>query len=91
MRAAWRNLKDHAAARGIYFKLPFAYFRRYALRSNYLNRKGNGAQCLTVDRINNLRGYIVGNITFLTRQQNSIKQARRDEIRLRAGLAWKTK
>jgi hypothetical protein len=89
MTAAWRAVKDHAKARGIYFNLPKPYFIRFALRSDYLNRKGLNGHCLTIDRINNLRGYVVGNIQPLTRKQNTIKQARRDEIRMRAGMKWK--
>lgn len=91
MRSAWRAVKDHAAGRGIYFNLPFEYFRRFALRSDYLNRTGLNGHCLTVDRKNNLRGYVVGNITFMTRRQNAIKRARHDAIRIKAGFAWKNK
>lgn len=91
MRAAWRSLKDHAKARLIPFRLPFVIFKRFALETDYLNRKGNGAHCLTVDRINNLRGYTPRNIQPLTRAENAMKQARRDEIRMRCGMAWTAK
>lgn len=88
MRAAFRSLKDHARARGIPFFLAFVTFRKFALQSDYLNRTGPTAQCLTVDRINNLRGYSARNIQPLTREANSIKKARQDAIRHRFGYQW---
>lgn len=91
MRAAWRDLKDHAKARGISFRLSFTTFRQFALQSDYLNRKGNEARCLTVDRIDNLKGYTKNNIQPLTRAENTMKKARQDAIRLAKGYAWKEK
>lgn len=88
MRAVYRALKDHATARGIYFSLPFPYWRRIALRSDYLNRTGLNGHCLTVDRKDNLKGYVQGNVRFITRIENSEKQARRDAIRMTAGMRW---
>lgn len=89
MRAAWRNLKDHAKARAIPFRLSLGTFTIFARKSDYLNRKGNGAHCLTVDRRNNLLGYTARNIQPLTRAANAMKQAHQDEIRMKAGYAWK--
>lgn len=89
MRAAWQSLKDHAKARGISFRLSFYHFRKFALQTDYLNRTGRNGHCLTVDRINNRRGYYFKNIQPLTRIKNSEKRARQDEIRMKAGYAWK--
>jgi hypothetical protein len=91
MRAAFRSLKDHAKARGIPFRLSFVTFRKFALRSDYLNRKGNGAKCLTVDRIRNDKGYTPSNIQPLTREANSMKRANWDAIRMERGMAWRAK
>lgn len=95
MRAAYRNLKDHAKARksdfwpnGIPFRLTFPSFRYFALRSDYLNRTGNGGHCLTVDRIDATKGYVKGNLQPLTRIANSIKKAKIDAIRMKAGFSW---
>lgn len=88
MYAAWRNLKDHAKARGIPFRLALATFAKFAKASDYLNRKGNERGCLTVDRINNLKGYTARNIQPLTREKNREKQAKIDAIRYRAGHQW---
>lgn len=88
MKAAYYALKYHARDRGIQFKISFGQFRRFAIRSDYLNRTGLGGHCLTVDRKNNLKGYTPRNIQPLTREQNSIKYMRRDEIRAKAGMRW---
>lgn len=89
MRHAYRNLKCHAVERAIPFTITFVYFRRWALRTNYLNRTGLNGDCLTVDRKDNLKGYVPGNIQALTRRANTEKQMRRDAIRMRAGMKWK--
>ena len=91
MWSAWRCLKDHAKARGIPFKLSLAVFRRFALQTDYLNETGNGAHCLTVDRIDNLKGYTPRNIQPMSRAKNSEKKMRQDAIRMTAGFKWKTK
>lgn len=95
MWAAWRSLKDHAKARkskkwpnGIPFRLPLAAFVRFAKQSDYLNRTGINGHCLTVDRINEDRGYYTNNIQPLTRAKNSEKKARQDKIRIEKGYAW---
>lgn len=88
MHTAWRRLKDHAKERGIAFSLSLGTFIRFAKQSDYLNRTGPNRHCLTVDRKNNLKGYSARNIQPLTRAENAMKQARRDEIRMRAGLKW---
>lgn len=91
IRYAYRALKDHAKARGIPFTITLEYFRKFALASDYLNQKGLAGHCLTVDRKNNLRGYVKGNIQPLTKSANCIKRAKHDEIRMGAGYAWRDK
>lgn len=95
MWAAWRALKDHAKARksekwpdGIPFRLGLGTFILFAKQSQYLNRTGLNGHCLTVDRINDDRGYFKNNIQPMTRIKNAIKQGKRDAIRMKAGLAW---
>lgn len=91
MWSAWRQLKDHAKDRGIPFSISLFQFRKFALQSDYLNRTGSNGHCLTVDRKNNLKGYTKTNIQPLTRAENSMKKARQDAIRMRAGFKWKEK
>lgn len=88
MWSAWRQLKDHAKARGISFRLTFRQWLPIARQSDYVNRTGSNGHCLTVDRIDNTKGYFLRNVQFLTRAENTMKQARRDAIRLQAGLKW---
>lgn len=95
MWSAWRQLKDHAKARiskrwpnGIPFHLKLKDFVRFAKQSDYLNRTGQNGHCLTVDRIEEDRGYFLNNIQPLTRTKNSEKKARQDKIRMEAGMRW---
>lgn len=85
----WKRLKAKARQRGINFCLPYWYFELFALRCAYAEHTGNERQCVTVDRKNNLLGYVVGNIQPLTREQNRLKQWQRDYRRFEAGYAWK--
>lgn len=89
LKAQWRRLKSKAKQRGIIFCLPFWYFEIFAMRCSYIAETGNGAGCITVDRVNNLLGYVVGNIQPLTREQNIEKQWQRDYRRFEAGYAWR--
>lgn len=98
MWAAWRALKDHAKARksekwpdGIPFKLNLGTFIKFAKQTDYLNRTGANGHCLTVDRIDDDRGYEKGNLQPLTRIKNSEKKARQDKIRMEAGMRWQEK
>lgn len=101
MHTAWRRAKDHAKSRkskkwpdGIPFKITIGQFIIFAKQSDYLNRTGNNGRSLTIDRIDDDRGYIfsrnpkLNNIQPLTRIKNSEKKARQDKIRLEKGYAW---
>jgi hypothetical protein len=86
--AAFATLRDHAKPRGIEFSISRQEFERFALESDYINRTGLGGSALTVDRIDNLRGYEPGNVQPLTRSANSVKRAKQDAIRQTKGFAW---
>jgi hypothetical protein len=88
-KSAYATLRDHAKARGIPFAIPFWYFEHFAKMSNYIDEKGPFKHCLTIDRKDNLRGYVAGNIQALTRESNSRKRMRQDEIRTASGFSWK--
>jgi len=88
LQAAFATLRDHARARGIEFALDFQDFAQFAAGCLYAEKTGIHAQCVTVDRIDNLRGYVPGNIQPLSRAENSRKRNRQDEIRMNAGRAW---
>lgn len=90
MRAAFAALRDHARGRGIEFTITFAEFEAFAVQSEYIEKKGNHREGLTVDRIDNLKGYVPGNIQPMTRARNSEKRAKFDAMRMRMGFAWAT-
>jgi hypothetical protein len=89
MQAAYAALRDHARARGIEFRLTLEQFERFARATAYLEQTGPFAACLTVDRVDNLRGYVADNIQPLTRSANSVKRCKQDERRMQAGYAWR--
>lgn len=89
MKAQFFRLRDKAKSRGIEFTISFAYFEKFALRCDYVNLTGNHGHSLTVDRINNLNGYVSGNIQPMTRAKNSQKLAMADERRMRIGFRWR--
>ncbi len=94
-RAAYRICKDKAAQRrsrrwpnGIPWEITFAAFVIYARRTQYLTKKGNSGESITIDRKDHTKGYVPGNIKPLTRSQNAIKQAKEQQHRHKAGFAW---
>lgn len=88
MRAAYIRLKSHAADRKIPFTISFRHFECFARKSELIGQQGLTGDALTVDRRDNLKGYVVGNLQVMTRRKNSEKKARHDAIRMKAGYAW---
>lgn len=88
MSAAFMTLRDHAKARGIRFTIDRKTFARFVSKNQYIDKRGLGAACLTIDRIDNSKGYIPGNIQPLTRSANSEKRAKQDMHRMRHGMSW---
>lgn len=88
LKAAFYALRDHARARGIEFSISLCQFTCFAKLSSYVEQKGPFAHCLTVDRIDNRKGYVPGNIQALTRARNSEKRMKQDAARVRHGYAW---
>lgn len=91
MRAAYSKLRESARKRRLNFCLPFWYFEAFALRCEYIEKGGNTAASVTVDRINNRIGYVLGNIQPMTRAENAIKQAKSDERRMKYGYSWQAR
>ena len=89
IKAQYWRLRDSARKRGINFCLPFWYFEIFALQCDFVTLTGNTAQSLTVDRKENLLGYVMGNIKPMTRSENCIKQAKFDQRRMEKGFAWR--
>jgi len=69
----FHNLKSGAKRRRIPFALPFAWFCAAASASGYDRAHGQSRDSLTVDRIDNRRGYEPDNIQFISHAENSRK------------------
>ena len=74
VRTAYNTLRDNAKRRGKVFTLTFEYFEEFCRANNYVERRGNGSEDLTIDRIDPHRGYEPGNIQVLTRADNNRKK-----------------
>lgn len=68
------NLRKSAKRRGIVFTLTKEYFRRWAIRYDYLTLRGRGREGYVVDRKNDHKGYEPGNIQVLTGSENTRKE-----------------
>lgn len=73
IRAAYNNLKSSATRRGLEFTITLDYFRRFCYKYKFVKNMGRTAHSYSVDRIDNTKGYIPGNIQALTIAQNSSK------------------
>lgn len=73
-------LKQHARERSILFLLSLPHYELVVTRSDYLTKRGRGAEDLTIDRIIPELGYIDGNIQVLTNSDNVKKRNRDNEI-----------
>ncbi len=89
LKAAYAKLRDHARGRGIEFNLPRATFEKLATITGYITQSGLFGQCLTIDRKDNTKGYVIGNVQVMTRSKNTEKQMKYDEKRHTAGNAWR--
>jgi hypothetical protein len=73
--AAYNNLKHNAKRRGKTFDLTLEQFTKFAVETEYLNKRGRNKTGYTIDRINPNLGYTIENIQVLTNSDNVKKQA----------------
>ena len=73
MKAAYQTMKYNATRRGVPFEISFEYFRRFAFKTRLLTKRGRTPESFCVDRIDNERGYIEGNLAVLTFSDNGYK------------------
>jgi len=73
-------LRNHARGRNILFLLSLPHYELIVTTSDYLTKRGRGAEDLTIDRIIPELGYIDGNIQVLTNSANVKKRNRDNEI-----------
>lgn len=80
LKYAFRNLRGNAKRRGIPFLLTLAEFEKFAIESEYITHRGRTALGYTIDRIDETRGYEVGNIQVLTNSENVRKENARRRL-----------
>lgn len=67
------NLKQNAKRRGIAFELTESQFRAFCEQTGYLEMRGRSSGALTIDRIDNAKGYTIKNIRAIPLRANVIK------------------
>lgn len=72
-RYAYNTLKQNAKRRKKFFDLTFEQFKSFAIKVDYIGRKGRKYTSLHIDRIDESRGYTANNIQALTNAQNGRK------------------
>lgn len=70
---AYNNLKDSARKRRLPMTLSFPEFLSFVRDTGYMERKGNMAEDLQIDRIDATRGYEAGNLRVITTTENTVK------------------
>ena len=86
MRAAFLNLKSNAKRRGIPFTISFDYFKKFCYKTDYIAGKGRRSDGFSIDRINNDKGYIPGNLQVLSFIDNCKKGVKKMLV-----YDWRTK
>lgn len=74
--AAYQNLRNNAKRRGKEFTITMDQFKKFCRKTKYLQGRGRAADCYSIDRIDNNKGYTVENIRVLTVAENSSKGAK---------------
>lgn len=67
---AFYTLKNNAKRRGVVFGLTFLDFKKFAIKTNYMAKKGISSTSFHVDRIDERKGYFKNNIQVLTNSDN---------------------
>lgn len=73
IKAAYNNLKSNAKRRGKKFEISFEYFKKFVTKNDYMTKKGRSATSYHIDRIDEGKGYIEGNLRILTNRGNYTK------------------
>lgn len=89
MKAAWGALRDNATRRQIFFDLTFDQFAAFCYGTEYMARRGKTKYSYSVDRMDETKGYTVGNLQILTLSQNSQKEILRRKMYLM--YDWQTR
>lgn len=68
---AFNNLRKRARQRGKTFTITREEFERLVVSSGWIEKRGKTAKSLSIDRIDNSRGYEPGNLRVVTLATNS--------------------
>ena len=71
---AFHHLRNRAKERGHEFGLTLEQYIAFAVKTDYAKLKGKSSLSLSIDRIDNNRGYFADNIQAITLRENSLKQ-----------------
>ena len=74
LKAAYYTIKSNAKRRGVYFGLTVDQFKQFCDETGYLKYKGIFSWSMSIDRIDNGKGYIAGNIQMITLAENTKKR-----------------
>jgi len=70
---AYQTLRNNAKRRGKEFTITYEYFCVFCYRYKYIGRKGRTADGYGIDRINETKGYVPGNIAIKKNGNNTRK------------------
>jgi len=71
VKYSYNNLKGRAKQRGIEFTLTFEQFRRFCVKTKYIQNKGRTVDSYTIDRKDPRKGYTIRNIRILPLHLNA--------------------
>jgi hypothetical protein len=71
---SFKNLRVRAKQRGKDFTLTREQYIEFAIKTDYARMKGKTTLSLSIDRVNNSRGYHADNIAAITLRANSRKE-----------------
>lgn len=74
IRYAYQNLKDNAKRRGKRFQLTLEQFTEFAVKTEYIEKRGRSKTGYHIDRIREWEGYHIGNIQVLENTRNVKKK-----------------
>lgn len=82
LRYYFNLLRCHARARDKVFTLTFAHYVEVVVSAGFTeDKRGRGAECFSIDRIDNDAGYVDGNIRVCTLSENAEKQDNPDWLK----------
>ncbi len=76
LKYSFNLLRSGAKRRGKVFTVTFEEYEKLAKETGYDVGKGKSADCLSIDRIDNSKGYEPGNLRVITISENVKKQRR---------------